>query len=318
MGFDLVSLGELLIDFTPVGVSEKGNPFFERNPGGGPANLACAAARLGDRVAFIGQVGADTFGRALRGVLLDNGVDVSRLRLSPDYQTSLAFVHLDPAGDRSFSFYRRQGADTMLRADAADEVLIADARVFFYSSVLMTGGDSRAASYRLAAYARQRGVATVFDPNLRLNLWDSEQDARACIQHAMQWADIVKVSGEELTFLTGEPCSPAAAKAFKTQYGLKALLVTLGPDGCLGLLGEDMVSLPALDVQVVDTTAAGDAFTGGFIHRLLAGDTDIMRRSAADFRAMLAYANAAGGLTTTRKGAICALPTSAEIDTALC
>ena len=144
---DLVSLGELLVDFTPVGESAAGNPVFERNPGGGPANLACAAARLGVNTAFIGQVGDDAFGRALKGILADSRVDVGRLRLSADYQTTLAFVHLDAGGERSFSFYRRQGADTMLVPEEADFALAADCRCFFYSSVLMTGGPPRPASF---------------------------------------------------------------------------------------------------------------------------------------------------------------------------
>lgn len=252
--WDLVSLGELLIDFTPSGTSANGNPLFERNPGGGPGNMACAAAKLGARTAFIGQVGDDAFGRTLRDVVQKNGVDVSRLRLSPDYQTSLAFVHLDEHGDRSFSFYRRHGADTMLEAAPEDYALIDDCRAFFYSSVLMTAEPARTASFRLAEYAHRRGVTTVFDPNLRLNLWDSAAHARDCILRAMPYADIVKVSEEELVFLTGENDLEKAAAALRNRFAMKALLVTLGPAGCIAYVGKDRYTQPAADVETIDTT----------------------------------------------------------------
>lgn len=261
---DLVSLGELLVDFTPVGESAAGNPVFERNPGGGPANLTCAAARLGVNTAFIGQVGDDAFGRALKGILADNRVDVGRLRLSSEYQTTLAFVHLSAEGERSFSFYRRQGADTMLTPEEADFALAADCRCFFYSSVLMTGGPSRQASFQLASHAREKGAVTVYDPNLRLNLWDSAEEARTVILSAMQWADIVKVSEEELVFLTGEPDLDKAARQLKAAYGIKALLATLGADGCFALVNGERIDAPGFAVKTVDTT-------GGrrFLHRRL-------------------------------------------------
>ena len=310
---DLVSLGELLVDFTPVGESAAGNPVFERNPGGGPANLACAAARLGVNTAFIGQVGDDAFGRALKGILADSRVDVGRLRLSADYQTTLAFVHLDAGGERSFSFYRRQGADTMLVPEEADFALAADCRCFFYSSVLMTGGPSRQASFQLASHARERGAATVYDPNLRLNLWDSPEEARSVILSAMQWADIVKVSEEELVFLTGESDLDKAARQLKAAYGVKALLATLGAKGCFALVNGERIGVPGFAVETVDTTAAGDSFTGGFLYGLLQGCTPIEERSADQIRDMLTFANAVGALTTTRKGAISALPSYGEV-----
>lgn len=314
---DLLSLGELLIDFTPVGVSEHGNPVFERNPGGGPANVACAAARLGAKAAFAGQVGADAFGRALADTLRREGVDTSRLRLSEEYQTTLAFVHLDEAGDRSFSFYRRQGADTMLRPEPADFAAVEASRVFFYSSVLMTGGPSRQASFDLAAHAQKRGVVTVFDPNLRLNLWKSGDEARECILRAMPYAEIVKVSEEELAFLTGETDLRAGAAALRARFGMKALLCTLGAQGSLALVGDKELRQEALPVRAVDTTAAGDSFTGGFITRLLEEGADIAALSRDTLAEILRFANAVGGLTTTRRGAICALPTRDEVEARL-
>ncbi len=310
---DLVSLGEVLIDFTPAGNSERDNPLFERNPGGGPANMACAVARLGGRVAFIGQVGNDVFGRSLKNILEENGVDAARLRLSDAYQTTLAFVHLAEDGERSFSFYRRQGADTMLEPGPADYALIEGARAFFFSSVLMTGGASRQASFSLAAHAREKGILTVFDPNLRLNLWESAEEARRVIREALSLADIVKVSEEELRFLTGEEELEAAAGMLRSAYPIKALLVTLGREGCRAYIGERRFEAAGYPVDTVDTTGAGDSFTGGFLFCLLQGTRDIAARTDAEILDMLQFANAVGALTTTKKGGIPALPSYNEV-----
>lgn len=305
---DLVSLGEVLIDFTPAGSSARGNPLFERNPGGGPANMACAVARLGGRVAFIGQVGNDVFGRSLKNILEGNGVDAARLRLSDAYQTTLAFVHLAEDGERSFSFYRRQGADTMLEPEPEDYATIEGARAFFFSSVLMTEGTSRRASFTLAAYAREKGVLTVFDPNLRLNLWESAEEARRVIREALSLADIVKVSEEELRFLTGAEELEEAARLLRTAYPMRALLVTLGREGCRAYIGARRFEAAGYPVDTVDTTGAGDSFTGGFLFCLLQGTRDITARTDVEIVDMLQFANAVGALTTTKKGGIPALP----------
>lgn len=281
---------------------------FERNPGGGPANMACAVARLGGRVAFIGQVGNDVFGRSLKNILEGNGVDAARLRLSDAYQTTLAFVHLAEDGERSFSFYRRQGADTMLEPEPEDYATIEGARAFFFSSVLMTEGTSRRASVTLAAYAREKGVLTVFDPNLRLNLWESAEEARRVIREALSLADIVKVSEEELRFLTGAEELEEAARLLRTAYPMRALLVTLGREGCRAYIGARRFEAAGYPVDTVDTTGAGDSFTGGFLFCLLQGTRDITARTDVEIVDMLQFANAVGALTTTKKGGIPALP----------
>lgn len=311
---DLVSLGELLIDFTSVGESAAGLPVYEQNPGGGPANMACAAAKLGVRTAFIGQVGDDNFGRMLADTLHKNRVDITRLRLSPEYQTSLAFVHLDKTGERSFSFYRRNGADTMLEVQKEDKALIADSRAFFFSSVMMTGGASREASFALAEYAANcPDTITVFDPNLRLNLWSNADEVRDCILKAIPFAEIVKVSEEELTFLTGIGDLSCAAQALQSRFGMKALLITLGAKGSFALIGRHILKCGPTQADTIDTTGAGDAFTGGFLSRLLLGDTDISRRGEEELTEMLRFANTVGALTTTKRGGIPALPSLEEV-----
>ena len=321
----LVSLGELMVDFTPQGVSENGNPLFERNPGGGPANLACAAAKLGVDTAFLGKVGDDVFGRSLRGILRDNGVNTEGLHLSRGHPTTLAFVHLAPDGERSFCFYRHGGADTMLTPEELDRQTIANARVFFFSSVLMAEGPSRATSFVAAGLARKAGATVVFDPNLRLNLWDNPEDARDCILCAIPYADVVKVSEEELAFLAGTTDPEEGAFQLAARFELDAVLVTLGAKGCFAYAqerdsGESVrLYVGGFPVNTVDTTGAGDAFTGAFLSRLLArgGDAGIYSKNRAYLSADVRFANAVGALTTTKKGGIPALPRIDEVETFL-
>lgn len=324
---DLVSLGELLIDFTPRGISENGNPLFERNPGGGPANLACAAAKLGADTAFLGKVGDDVFGRALRDILHRNGVNVDGLRLSAEHPTTLAFVHLAEDGDRSFSFYRHGGADTMLLPEELDKEAIRQARVFFFSSVLMAEGPSRETCFAAAKLAREAGATVVFDPNLRLNLWGNPEDARKCILCAIPYADVLKVSEEELVFLTGEDDPETGARLLSEQFELDVVLATLGPRGCFAYARPQGTARPrtgdgtrirvgGFPAATVDTTGAGDSFTGGFISRLLkrGGGSGIYAGDPEAFREDVRFANAVGSLTTTKKGGIPALPVLEEVE----
>lgn len=321
MSFDVVSIGELLVDFTPVGISEKGNPIFERNPGGGPANMACAVAKMGGAAAFIGKVGDDAFGRALKQIMMDNQVNTNGLVLSKEYQTTLAFVHLAENGDRSFSFYRNQGADTMLQFAEVDQELLQSCRYLFLSTVLMTGGPARDTSMRILQFAREYKIPVALDPNLRLNLWNSEEEARVWILRAMEFAEIVKISEEELFFLMDcdtISLEEGAARLIE-KFPMRVLLVTLGPRGCYFVRsegGQAVLSLysPAFDVKTIDTTAAGDSFTGGFLYCLTREDRPLDSYSREEWEQMLAFANAVGSLTTTKKGSISALPDYRQVE----
>lgn len=317
MMFDVVSFGELLIDFTPLGVSEKGNPIFERNPGGGPANMACAAAKLGARTAFLGKVGDDMFGKALHKTMEQQGVDVSGLMLSPEYKTTLAFVQLDETGDRSFSFYRKNSADTMVRFEELDLSKLEGKPYFFFSSVMMAEGTSRETSFRLAEYAKEKGCVVVFDPNLRFNLWEDISAMRELCLRAFRLSQIIKVSEEELTWLMEEPDVEKAALKLREEYQPMILLVTLGKDGCAIYSSFGDVRLPGFRVDTVDTTAAGDSFTGGFLSRLASLNHDLIQCNLGDIAACAVFANAVGALTTTRKGAISALPSLDEVESFL-
>ncbi|MFA5659455.1 MAG: carbohydrate kinase [Oscillospiraceae bacterium] len=313
--FDLISFGELLIDFTPIGTSEKGNPIFERNAGGGPANLACCVAKLGGKAAFISKVGDDNFGKALREIVSENGVNVDNVILSKEYKTTLAFVHLDKSGDRSFSFYRKNGADTMIDFEEINLKEIDGCKYLFSSSVLMTEGTSRQTSFDLLEYARSKKKVIIFDPNLRLNLWGSESDAKECIKRALGYAGIVKLSEEELVFLLGEGDIKTNAKRLMDEYSISALLVTLGAKGCYAKVnGFEIMDIGFPDAKTIDTTAAGDSFTGGFIKKLIENGKPVSEYSYEDAAGAIHFANAVGALTTTKKGAISALPALDEVN----
>lgn len=313
----ILSMGELLIDFTPVGLSAAGNPVFERNPGGGPANMACAAAKLSAPVRFAGKVGEDAFGRALRDQLEQERVNTAALILSPDLPTTLAFVHLDEQGERSFSFYRHGSADTMLKREELPVELFTDCTYYFCSSVMMAEGDSRQTSFCLLEEAKAKQIPVVFDPNLRANLWADIEDMRQTVLAALPFADILKVSEEEAVFLTGKTERLEAAKQLCEIASPELLLLTMGAEGCLAWRGEEMVAQPALAVQAIDTTAAGDAFTGGLLCRLMEYGCSPAELTKPQFSELLRFATAVGGLTTTKKGAISALPTRAEVLNAL-
>ncbi len=311
--YDVTAIGEVLIDFTPAGLSAQNNPLFEQNPGGAPANVLACLSKLGLSTAFIGKVGADQFGVFLKKTLDSVGVSTQGLVTTDRCGTTLAFVHLSETGDRSFSFYRDPGADLLLEPAELSYQLIDDCRIFHFGSVSMTGEPSASATLAAVRYAKDQGKIISYDPNLRLRLWSSPTTAKAGILSAMPLADIVKISEEELLFLTGETDLERGAQALIADYDLQLVLITLGPDGAFACSRQGMGRRPTYDVKVVDTTGAGDAFTGGFLYQLLQSGKQPAELSSEDLDQFLAFANAVGSLTTTRKGAIPALPDAAAI-----
>lgn len=308
--FDLTAVGEMLIDFTPYGDSNAGNPVFERNPGGGVANLVCAASKMGAKVSFISKVGDEAFGQALKEVLVQHGVDTRNFILDPDSMTSLAFVTLAANGERSFLFFHEKGADTLLREDEIDVSVLEKSRFFAASTVMMTGELSRKTNLKLMKLAREAGCQVFFDPNIRFNLWDREEDMKTCIKAALEYAHIVKLSDEELVYWMGEGEQEALAKAFVKQYGLDMALITLGKDGCLVVRGDEAFVVPGFPLEVtVDTTGAGDSFSGSLLSRLARFEQQPADLSREDLYEAVRFANAVGSLTTTKKGGICGLPT---------
>lgn len=310
---DVTALGELLIDFTPAGTSEEGNAQFERNEGGAPANVLAVLSRFGRRTAFIGKVGKDGFGEYLRSVLTDNGIDDSGLVASDEATTTLAFVHLGEDGDRTFSFARKPGADQLLRADEVKLSLIEQSRVFHFGSLSLTDEPARSATWAALEHAKEHGVLISYDPNLREPLWPSLEEAKQWILKAMPYADLVKISEEELAFLTGQEDLAEGSRQLAEAYDLQVVLVTLGPGGSFYRRGSDTGLVEGIKVQAVDTTGAGDAFLGGWLYGYLQQGKSSNQLTIDELREITRLANVTGALTTTRKGAIPGLPTLQEV-----
>ena len=312
--YDVCALGELLIDFTPSGVNEQGIALFGRNPGGAPANVLAMNAKLGGKTAFIGKVGADEFGRYLEKTLAAAGIDTAGLIKDPAYLTTLAIVQLSETGDRSFSFYRREGADLMLSWNEVNRNLIDAAKIFHFGSVSLSGRPCRDTVHEAVHYARLREKIISYDPNYRSFLWSDLDVAKNEIGGQVASADILKVSGEEMNLLTGETDVKKGA-ALLAEKGPAIVLVSLGPEGACFHCAGGSGALPAYDVHTIDTTGAGDAFLGAVHYRLRDKSRAALRVISRDeLWDIVDFANAAGSLTTAQKGAIPALPSLAEIE----
>ncbi len=309
---DVITLGELLIDFvsTRSGVTLADAPAFQKAPGGAPANVAVGVARLGARSGFIGKVGNDDFGRFLAQTLQKNGVDTSALRFSDQARTMLAFVSLRADGEREFMFYRHPSADMLLRPDEIDPGYIGAARAFHLGSISLISEPSRSATLFAVETAVEAGLLVSYDPNLRLALWPSPQAAREGMLIGWRYAQVAKVSQEELAFLSGETDFDAAVDALWHER-MRLLVVTLGRDGCRYATATARGHVPGYAVETVDTTGAGDGFVAGLLVGLLENEEAWNDVSALE--QVLRLANAVGALTTTRRGAIPALPTREQV-----
>jgi fructokinase len=307
------AFGELLIDVTPNGVSEKGYPVYEFNPGGAPANVAVALTNLGQDASFIGQVGDDHFGHFLAHVLKDKAVDIDGLLFNKQYLTTLAIVSLTSDGDRSFSFYRKEGADVMITPQDVFFEKIDEADIFHIGSVSMSDEPSRETSFTLLKYAKQKGKIISYDPNLRELLWKDLNDAKEQIIKGLYFADILKVSEEELYFITHEKDIEKACKMISNTYGVKLILVTLGSEGCNYYLQEYFGHVQSFKVKAIDATGAGDGFLGGFLAKFMQSGKSIHELIEDDLKQFALYANACGAHATTIKGAIGSLANKSKI-----
>ena len=307
---DIVTLGELLIDLTQTDVTAEGVRLLAAFPGGAPANVAVAAARLGVGSAFIGKVGRDSFGADLRRVLSDNGVDVTGLYDTAEAATTLAIVTVRD-GERSFSFYRDPSADVNLRFEDVPEELLANTRVLHFGSVSLTAEPSRSATLRAAAEAKAHGAWISYDPNYRASLWPDEEGAIEQMLRPLPLVDILKVSDEELPLLTGTG-DLAQGSAALAEKGAKLVLVTLGPDGAFYRFGAETGRVPGVKVTVGDTNGAGDTFFGAALSQLVKRES-LDALSTEELERILAFANKAAAVTTSRHGAIPAMPTREEL-----
>lgn len=312
MKYDVSALGECLIDFVGDS-SHPGKLRLEGNAGGAPANVLACLSRLGKKTAFIGKVGADGFGRFLFEELKKAGIDVANMIFTDKHPTTVAVVTLDETGNRSFGFYRERTADVMLDKSETNFSVIGESRVFHFGSVSMTAQPSRGATLSAAEYANAHGVLVSYDPNLRESLWQSLDEAREVILQGMAFADIVKVSGEELEFLTGEADVSAGLELLYERYKPQLIAVTLGAQGCVCRCAAGQVKSLAYDVPCVDTTGAGDSFLGALLYGVLNLGRRLDCIELSELEGLLDFANACGSLTTTRKGAIPAMPALEEI-----
>lgn len=306
--YDIVALGELLIDFTCVSTDAGGYPTMAAHPGGAPANFLAAVTKFGGKTALLGKVGTDAFGRMLTATLQSAGIETRGIVASDDVFTTLAFVTLDAHGDREFSFSRKPGADTLLRFSELELPLIDDAKAFHFGTLSLTDEPARATTYRAVAYARERGKLITFDPNLRRPLWKNPETAREQMLWGLSQADVVKISDEEIEFLFGLRPQEGAKKILD-DYGVKLVFATCGADGCWfenGIARGHADSLK--NIKVIDTTGAGDIFGGSAVWKVLQSGKAPAELNEAELQEIVRFACAAAGLSTTKPGGISSVP----------
>ena len=308
---DITAVGEILIDLTQSGKNELGIPVFTANPGGAPANLAVAAARLGASTAFIGKVGTDSFGTFLRNTLIENEVDVSGMITDPVSRTTLAVVALDKTGERTFSFYRDPSADVNLRSEEISEEQLKNTKFLHFGSVSLTTDPARSATLYAAKTAKAHGAIISYDPNYRASLWSDEATAIERMLEPMNMVDVLKVSDEELPLLTGTSDLEKGSQMLADK-GIALVLVTLGPNGAYYRFGQYTGHVAGVKVKVGDTNGAGDTFFGATLSQLCKF-RKLEDISVSELENIIAIANKAAAITTSRHGAIPAMPTYSEV-----
>lgn len=315
--YDVIALGELLIDYTDNGISAQGNPLFEANPGGAPCNVLAMLRKLDKNCAFVGKVGNDIFGHQLRSVVQAAGINADSLVMDNDVRTTLAIVKNYPNGDRDFSFYRNPGADMMLREEELPLDDIANCRIFHFGTLSMTHEGVRKATIKALDTAKENGALISFDPNLRPPLWQSLEDARVQIAYGLSRCDILKIADNEIEFMTGETDFDKGAAILQAKYpNIKLLNVTAGAEGSYSYSFGHRVFVPSFRLGgTIDTTGAGDTFCASVLNYVLEhGIENLSEKQLID---MLRFSNAAAYLVTTKKGAIRSMPDKADVEAIL-
>ena len=311
--FDVVALGELLIDFTDNGVSEQGNTIFEANPGGAPCNVLAMLNKAGRKTAFIGKVGQDIFGNKLKATLDEVGIDTSNLILDEDARTTLAFVQTFEDGDRDFSFYRNPGADMMLKKEDINADLIRDSKIFHYGTLSLTHDDVREATKEAIKIAKESGCIISCDPNLRPPLWKTLDDAWVQIDYALSQCDVLKISDNEIQWFTGEEDFDAGIAKLRSKYNIPLIMLSMGRDGSRAYYKDLRVEVaPFIQENTIETTGAGDTFGACCLHHVLKYGLDNLDEEK--LTEMLTFANAAASIITTRKGALRVMPEVEEVE----
>ena len=310
--YDVVALGELLIDLTQNGLSAQGNPLLEANPGGAPCNVLALLTKLGHKTAFIGKVGKDGFGNQLQAALVETGISTEGLCWDEAVHTTLAVVHTFADGDRDFSFYRNPGADMRLTTGEVNMELIRQANIFHFGTLSMTDEPVRAATYAAIAEAEKAGILRSFDPNLRPPLWRTLEEAKEQVIYGLAHCDILKISDNEIQWLTGLEDFDAGIRWIQKRFPkIRLILLSMGKDGSRAYAGETMAQVGGFTVNAIETTGAGDTFFGGILHHVLMWG--LRAYTQDELTQMLTFANAAAAIVTTRKGALRVMPEEAEI-----
>ena len=310
--FDVVALGELLVDFTENGISAQGNPMLEANPGGAPCNVLSMLQNLEKKTAFIGKVGADAFGQMLMQAVKNQGINTDNLVTDNTVHTTLAFVHTDKDGDRSFSFYCNPGADMMLRWNEIHEDVLADTKIFHFGTLSMTDEQIEKVTKKAVEKAKSEGALISFDPNLRPPLWKNLEDARRQMWYGISQCDILKISDDEIAFLTGTDDIDGGVEDILKQSQPALICATMGKNGSKAFYkGKGVFCEPFLRNDTIETTGAGDTFMACVLNAVLEKGLEAL--SEKDLFEMLRFANAAASLVTTRKGALRVMPRGEEI-----
>lgn len=310
--YDVVALGELLIDFIQSGNSLQGNPLFEANPGGAPCNVLAMLAKLGYKTAFIGKVGEDSFGEMLGKTIEKVGISTAGLLYDRTVNTTLALVHTLEDGDRDFSFYRKPGADIMLQKSEINKNLICDCKIFHFGTLSLTDEPAESATRAALDYAKSKGKIISFDPNLRPPLWDDLKRAEAAVWYGIEACDILKIADNEIKWLTGIKNYDESIKMIKERSKAKMINVTLGKEGSISYYnGKKVFGVAVLNEHTVDTTGAGDTFCACVLGYVLENGLENLTEN--QLAEMLRFANTAASIVTTKKGAICSMPSREEI-----
>lgn len=310
--FDLITMGELLVDFTSIGKSENGMNIFEQNAGGAVANAVSAFCRLGGKGAYIGKVGRDMHGEFLLNALKQADVDTSYAVIDENYFTTLAFVALNN-GERSFSFARKPGADTQLKTNEVNLECLKDAKIFHIGSLSLTDEPSRSTTLDMLAYAKENGCIISYDPNYRAPLWKSVEEAKQQMRSVLEYVDIMKLSDEETYLLCDEEDIIAAGEKL-IQKGIKIVNITCGAKGAYSFTNKGHIITPALKIDAVDTTGAGDAFTGGFLYAFNNQNANLVNTTLQDISSFAEFASKVAGLCVQKRGGIPSMPTLEEVN----
>ena len=311
--YDITTFGEILIDFTWQGVNEEGQAVFAQNPGGAPANVAVAAAKLGARTAFLGKAGKDMHGEFLKEVLKKENVETDGMILDEKFFTTLAFVKTAENGERSFSFARKPGADTRIEKEEIHTVILDQTKIFHAGSLSLTDQPARDTTFYAVKRAKKNGSMISYDPNYRASLWKNEETAKEQMRSLIPYVDIMKISDEETELLTGKE-KPEEAAEILFQKGVKIIAVTLGSEGAYLYCKEGGIQIPGFTSRAVDTNGAGDSFWGGILYCISKAGKSPEMFGIEELKEYVRFGNAVASLCVEKKGAIPAMPTLEEVE----